>query len=115
MLKRPDPTKESPEERPIGELVHQLVEDGKAYARAELEVGKAIATAKIKALAWPAGIFFVALLASQATVTILAVAAFTALALVMNPLPAGLIAGLIFAAITAGLAWYALRRLRQIL
>ena len=30
-------------ERPVGELVHQLVEDGKAYARAEIGLAKAIA------------------------------------------------------------------------
>ena len=27
-------------ERPIGELVHELIEDGKAYARAELGVAR---------------------------------------------------------------------------
>jgi hypothetical protein len=115
MLKPPEPAEEPQAERPVGELVHQLVEQGKAYAEAELALAKAMAIAKVKALAWPAGIFFVALLASQATITVLAVAAFYALSLAMNPLLAGLLASLIFAAITASLVWYALHRLRQIL
>ena len=44
-------------ERPVGELVHELIEDGKAYARAEVGVVKAIARARGNALALPAGLF----------------------------------------------------------
>jgi uncharacterized protein (DUF697 family) len=110
MLKPADP---DPGERPIGELVQELVEEGKAYARAELDVVKAIAAAKGKALVWPAGIAFVALLCSQAAITVLAVGLLMALDSVMNPLFAGVIASLVFAAITAALGWYAYRRLRR--
>ena len=60
MLKPVEPT--PPPERPIGELVHELVEEGKAYARAELDLAKAIAAAKAKALALPAGVLVGALL-----------------------------------------------------
>ncbi len=111
MLKPPDPGPNS--ERPVGELVNQLVEDGKAYARAELDVAKATVAAKGKALALPAELIFAAMLVAQAAVTVLAVAVFVALALVMNPLLAGLIAALVFAALAAGLAWYAVRRLKS--
>lgn len=114
MLKRPDDQQER-DQRPIGELISQLVDDGKAYAQAEADVAKAIVAAKVRALAWPAGVAFVALLCSQATITILAVGLFIELDSVMNPLLAGLIASLVFAGITAALAWLALRRLRQIL
>ena len=44
-------------ERPIGEIVHELIEDGKAYARAEVDLAKAIAAAKGKALTLPAALF----------------------------------------------------------
>ena len=54
MLKPADPGPPPPE-RPIGELVHELIEDGKAYARAEIGLAKAIAAAKGKALALPGG------------------------------------------------------------
>jgi hypothetical protein len=46
MLKPPEPAEEPQSERPVGELVHQLVEQGKAYALAELAVAKAIGTAR---------------------------------------------------------------------
>ena len=57
MLKPADQSKSPPPERPIGDLVQQLTEEGKAYARAELGVAKAIAAAKARALALPAGLF----------------------------------------------------------
>jgi len=113
MLKPPEPESGPSSERPIGELVNQLVEDGKAYARAELDVARAIATAKGKALALPGGLIFAAMLVAQAAVTVLAVATFVTLALVMNPIFAGLIASLVFAALAGGLAWYAVRRLKR--
>ena len=56
MLKPVDPGP-PPAERPIGELVHELIEEGKAYARAEIGLAKAIAAAKGKALALPAALF----------------------------------------------------------
>jgi hypothetical protein len=112
MLKPPD-QHEGGSERPVGELVHQLVEDGKAYVRAELDVAKALAAAKGKALALPAALFGVALLVAQAAVTVLAVAVFMALTLVMTPIFAGLLAFLIFAGLAGGLGWYGYTRLRQ--
>ena len=117
MLKPTDPGEEPASrreaERPVGELVHQLVEDGKAYARAELGVAKAIATAKGKALAIPAGLVFAAMLVAQSAVTVLAVAVFYALTLVMNPIFAGLFAFLLFGSLAGGLAWYAWQRVRR--
>ena len=113
MLKRTESAAEPPEERPVGELVQQLVEDGKAYARAELDVAKAVAASKAKALAWPAGMLFAALLVAQAAVTVLAVATFYVLSLVMNVVFAGILAAAIFALIAGWLGWYALQRVKQ--
>jgi len=56
MLKPVDQAEPPREERPVGDLVHQLVEEGKAYARAEIGLAKAIAAAKAKALALPAAL-----------------------------------------------------------
>ncbi len=113
MLKPPEQGQPPNEERPVGELVHQLVEEGKAYAQAEIAVVKAIASAKLKALAVPGGLLFAAMLFAQAAVTVLAVGIFFALSFVMNPLFAGLVALVIFGAIAGGLAWYALKRLQR--
>ena len=64
MLKPPNEPEPTPgdTDRPVGELVHELIEDGKAYARAEVGVVKAIATAKANALKLPAILFGIAFL-----------------------------------------------------
>ncbi|QIK77630.1 phage holin family protein [Sphingomonas piscis] len=101
------------EERPVGELVHRLVEDGKAYARAEVNLAKAIATAKGKALALPVGLFATAFVLVLAGVTALAVGVVIALAKFVGPLAAGLISLLIFAGIAGLLSYIAITKLRS--
>ena len=113
MLKPADQPQQPPPERPVGELVHELIEDGKAYARAELGVAKAIAAAKAKALALPAGLFGAAFVLAQAAITALAVGVFAALYWVFGPIGAGLVAFLLFSAVAGGLAWYAVQRLKR--
>jgi protein-S-isoprenylcysteine O-methyltransferase Ste14 len=100
-------------ERPVGELVHELIEEGKAYARAEVGLAKAIAQAKAKALAVPAALFGAAFILVLAAVTALAVGVVIALAKFVGPLLAGIIGLIIFAAIAGGLSWYAIKRLRR--
>ena len=113
MLKPVEPT--PPPERPIGELVHELVEEGKAYAYAELDLAKAIATAKARALALPAALFGVAFILALAAVTALAVGVVIALAKFLGPLLAGIVGLLIFAAIAGGLAWWGIERAKSAL
>jgi uncharacterized membrane protein YqjE len=113
MLKPADPT--PPPERPIGELVHELVEEGKAYARAELDLAKAIAATKARALALPAALFGVALILALAAVTALAVGVVIALAKFLGPLLAGIVVLLIFAAMAGGLAWWGIERAKRAL
>jgi TRAP-type C4-dicarboxylate transport system permease small subunit len=112
MLKPADPGPPPPE-RPVGELVHELIEEGKAYARAEIGLAKAIATAKGKALAWPAGLFLIALIVVQSAVTILAVGIFMALLPPLGPILAAIIASLLLLGIAGALAWYGYQRLRR--
>ena len=100
-------------ERPIGEIVSQLVDEGKAYARAEFGVAKATASAKAGIFKVPAILFATALLVAQAAVTVLAVAVFHALVPLVGPLLAGLLACVIFAAIAGGLAWYGASMIRR--
>jgi hypothetical protein len=113
MLKPGEHLQAPPPERPVGELVHQLLEEGKAYAKAEAGVVKAIATSKGKALALPAGLLGAALLVGQAAITILAVGVFAMLQWVVGTILAGFLTFLIFAAIAGALVWYALKRLRE--
>lgn len=112
MLKPADP-QTPPPERPVGELVHELIEEGKAYARAEIDLAKAIATAKGRALILPAVLFGVAFICTLAAITALAVGLVIALAKFIGPLAAGGVGLLIFAGLAAGLGWYGYARLRR--
>ena len=113
MLKPVEPP--PPPERPIGELVHELVEEGKAYAKADAELAKTIALAKAKALAIPAGVLVAALFIGMTALNALAVGVVLALATLIGPLLAGIVGLLIFAAIAGGLAWWGIERARQAL
>lgn len=112
---QPEPRPEPSDERPIGELVHQLVEDGKAYANAELGVARTIAAAKAGGLKVPAILLGAALLFAQAAVTVLAVAVFLGLLGLMGPILAGLLAFLIFAGGAAALAWLGIEKAKRAL
>lgn len=115
MLKPPNEPEGAPgdNDRPIGELVHELIEDGKAYARAELDVIKAIATAKANSLKIPSILFGIAFLLALAAIVGLGVGVATALATLIGPLAGGIVAFLLFAAVAAGLGWYGAKRLRE--
>ena len=115
MLKPVDPGTQPQPERPIGELVHELIEEGKAYARAEIGLAKAIATAKGKALALPAALFVVAFILALAAVTALAVGVVVALAKFIGPLAAGFVGMLIFAALAGLCGWVGYQRLMRAL
>lgn len=112
MLKPVDPGPPNAE-RPVGELVHELIEEGKAYARAEIDWVKAIVAAKGKALALPAGLFGAAFIFALAAVMALAVGVVMALARFIGPLAAGFLGMLIFLAIGGGCAWFGYQRLRN--
>ena len=99
------------EERPVGELVHQLVEQGKSYAQAELGVVKAIAASKADSFKVPAILLATAFLLVQAAVTVLGISVFAALLQAMGPLLAGLVGFLIFAGLAGGLAYLAIKKI----
>lgn len=112
MLKPVDPP---PPERPVGELVHELIEEGKAYAQAEIGLAKAIAAAKAKALAMPAGLLIASLVVGMAAINALVLGVVLALAKLIGPLAAGVAGLVIFAAIAGGLAWYGIEQARKAL
>jgi hypothetical protein len=100
-------------DRPIGEIVHELIEDGKAYARAEADVVKAIATAKANALKFPAMVFSAAFLLALAAIVALAVGVALGLATLIGPLAGGIAAFLLFGGIAGAFGWYGAKRLRE--
>ena len=114
MLKPPtEPGPPTDNERPIGELVHELIEDGKAYARAEIGVVKAMATAKLNALKLPAILFGAAFVFVLAAIGAFAYGVAAALATLIGPLAGGFVAFLLFAAIAGGLVWFGVKKLQE--
>lgn len=106
------PMQDPDDERPIGEVVHQLIDEGKAYARAEMALAKAQALAEVERFKLPAILLFAALLFAQAAVTALALTVALALAPAIGPLGAGLLAVLVVGGIAGLLAWLAVNKLK---
>jgi hypothetical protein len=112
MLKPVDPGP-LPPERPVSELVSQLIDEGKVYARAEIDLLKAIGAAKAKAFILPAILFGAAFICALAAITALAVGVVIALAKFIGPLAAGFIGMCLFGALAGGLGWYGAERLSR--
>jgi hypothetical protein len=112
MLKRGDPSQEPDGEQSIGEVVSDLVDQGKAYAKAEVELAKAQALAKVAEFKLPAIFLFGALLFAQAAVTVLAITVALGLEPIIGIVGGGLV-GVLLAGGAAGLlAWLAVKRLQ---
>jgi hypothetical protein len=107
-----EPMQEPEDEKPIGEVVHQLIEEGKAYAKAELDFARAQALAKVSEFKAPAILLFGALLFAQAAVTVLAVTIALGLSPMIGPLGGGLVAVLVAGGVAAGLGWLAVQKLQ---
>lgn len=90
------PAPGSDDERPIGELVSQLVDDGKDYARAELALAKAKAYCKWDEADRPLAIVAAGFICGQAAVICIAVGLFTVLESWIGPLGAGLVSAGMF-------------------
>ena len=95
------------EEKPIGELFGRLIDEGKAYARAELGLAKATAEAKAEAARKPALLGAASLLFLIAGVVVLCMTMALALATLVGPLAGGLIASLITFGVAYGLFLWA--------
>ena len=113
MLKPADPVPPTGE-RPIGEIVSDLVDEGKAYARAEFDVAKAIAAAKARALKAPLILLVAATFVGMAALNLLAITIFVLLALVMSPALAGILAFLVVAGAAGLLGWLGVTKLRDL-
>ena len=97
------------DEKPIGELFGRLVDDGKAYARAEFNLARATAEAKADAAKKPLALGAAALLFVQAGVVVFGVTIAMSLATLIGPLAGGLVATLIMFGIAGLLGWLAKR------
>ena len=106
------PVSTAPDERPIGALFGQLIDDGKGFARAELGLVKAQAEAKAESLKLPVILFAAAFLFLQASVVVLCMTIALALETLIGPLAGGLVATLVGLAIAGGLAFLGVKKLK---
>jgi hypothetical protein len=98
---------------PIGQLFSQLVDDGKRFARAEVELYKAKAADKAQPLKRAAIFGGVALTLALSAVTALLVGLILALQTLIGPLAATLIVVLVTLAIAGGLAYAAYKQVLE--
>lgn len=115
MLKPPADGPSEDNERSFGELASRLVDDAKAYARAEIDLAKAIAADKSRGLVVAAILFGAAFLIAIGAVSALSVAIFVALASKIGPLLGGLVTFLLIGGIAAGIGWLGWTRLKDAL
>ena len=102
------------DEKPIGELFGRLIDEGKAYARAELGLARATAEAKAEAAKKPVLLGAAALLFLIAGVVVLCMTMALALATLVGPLAGGLLATLITFGIAYGLFLWAMQEARKL-
>ncbi|MDV3257571.1 MAG: phage holin family protein [Sphingomonas sp.] len=103
----PEAREEEVAEKPIGELFGQLIDEGKAYARAELGLARATAEAKAEAARKPALLAGASLLFLIAGVVVLCMSLALGLATLLGPLAGGLVASLITLGVSYGLFLWA--------
>lgn len=101
MLKRTETIKG--EADGIGDLVHRLIEDARAYARAEVGYYKAVGTEKANALKAPLILGLGAILFAHAAFLVLIATIFVGLASLMSDTLAGLLTLVICLATAGGL------------
>jgi hypothetical protein len=111
MLKPAEPAPER--ERPIGDIVGDLVDDAKAYARAEFDLAKAIAADKAQGLKVGAILLVVALVVAFGAITALSVGIFALLATFLGPLLGGIVAFILIGAVAGLLAWAGIAKIRD--
>ena len=104
---------DEPDEKPIGELFGRLIDEGKAYAKAE--VGLVKAQAEVKAQAWklPAALLGMALLLVIGAAVTLVMTVAMALATLIGPLAGGLAATVVALVVAGGLALLAMQQLEE--
>jgi len=112
MLKPAEPAPPE-DERPIGEIVSDLVDDAKAYAQAELDLAKAIAADKARRIKVGAILLVVALVVAFGAVTAISVAIFALLATFLGPLLGRIVAFLLIGAVAGLLAWTGIAKVRD--
>lgn len=112
MLKRTETTMGEPDG--LGDLFHRLVEDGKAYAQAEVNYYKTVSTERASALKTPVILGVLGILFVHAAFLALCATLFVGLASLMSDTLAGVLTVLILAAIGGALGYLAYSKARAV-
>lgn len=105
MLKRTETAHGEPES--VGDLFHRLVEDGKTYAKAEVNYYKTVGTERASALKMPVILGVLAVLFAHAAFLALCATLFVGLASLMSDTLAGVLTVVILAAVGGVLGYLA--------
>jgi hypothetical protein len=105
MLMRSDPIA-GQEPDGIGDLVHRLVADGKAYAQAEVNLYKTIGTEKAKSLVTPVILLVAAVILAHAAFLALVATLFVGLASLLDSDTLGGLVTVLILAVLAGITGY---------
>ena len=105
MLKRTETAAGEPEG--VGDLVHRLVDDGKAYAKAEVNYYKTVGTERANALKTPAILGVLGLMFAHAAFLALCATLFVALATLMSDSLAGVLTVVILGGVGGVLGYLA--------
>lgn len=98
----------------LGDLFHRLVEDGKTYARAEVNYYKTVGTERASALKMPVILGVLGILFAHAAFLALCATLFVALASLMSDTLAGLLTVVILAGVGGALGYLAYSKARAV-
>ena len=107
MLKPAEPAPPE-DDRGIGDIVSDLIDDAKAYAQAEVDLSKAIAADKARGV-----LLVAALVVAFGAITALSVGIFALLATFLGPLLGGIVAFLLIGGVAGLLAWAGIAKIRD--
>ncbi len=113
MLKPAEPAPPEDDNRGIGDIVSDLIDDAKAYAQAEVDLAKAIAADKARDLKVGGVLLVAALVLAFGAITALSVGIFALLATFLGPLLGGLVAFLLIGGVAGLLAWAGIAKIRD--
>jgi hypothetical protein len=113
MLKPPLSPAEGGNDRHIGDIVHQLIDDAKDYARAEVDLAKVIAADKTKRIRTAAAFLVAALFIAMGALNALCIGILLGFDTLMSPVLAGICAFLLIGAVAGLLAWIGIGKLRD--
>lgn len=109
-----DLPEQDPRDESIGDLLGRLIEDGRTYARAEIDLLKEIARHRVGLARTGAMLLAAGIVLLLSSLTALILGSVLGLASLVGPLPAGLIVALVLAGLGYGLVRFGLVRLRAL-